>query len=337
MPVSPRSTPELQVLIVGCGAIAGGYDEGPGYPQAVLSHAGAYSLHDGFRIAACVEPDEARRTAFMARWNIPDGHAELEAALAAGRYDVASLCSPDGAHAPQLEALAGRGLKAVFCEKPMALGLQGNSLAGLYRRAGTLLAVNYTRRFVPEIRRVGDEIAAGAWGALQSATGQYGKGIRHNGCHLVDLAQMLLGPLELASILGGRLDHGEDDPSADLLLRSRNGAPVVLLGSDSRRFALFELRLTFEGGQILIEDSGFRLALRRARPDPRFPAYHTLGEPVTAATELSRSLFHAAGNLYDAVTKGVPLMSSSDNAIAAEALCEEARVKALRLGKGMRV
>ena len=53
----------FSVLIVGCGAIAGGYDE-HGTQEVLLTHAGAYSQDSRFRIRACVEPDSDRRKQF---------------------------------------------------------------------------------------------------------------------------------------------------------------------------------------------------------------------------------------------------------------------------------
>ena len=55
-----------EVLIVGCGNIAGGFDhEQPG-TDTPFTHAGAYCRHGGFALAACVEPDAERRAALQA-------------------------------------------------------------------------------------------------------------------------------------------------------------------------------------------------------------------------------------------------------------------------------
>lgn len=334
MRASSKSTSrkKLRTLIVGCGAIAGGYDETPRYPDQILSHAGAYRAHGGFELAACVDPDAGRRAAFAAHWRVRNGFADLGTALAQGAYDVISLCGPDAVHEAHLNTVLAAPVKAVFCEKPMTANARaGARLRRAFGERGILLAVDYSRRFDPALRGLAQEIASGAWGALQNASARYGKGIRHNGCHLLDLLHLLLGPLRLEQALSARLDHAAEDPTVDAVLRTKAGAPIILLGADSRRFALFELELLFEKGLVRIEDSGFRLTRREARKDSRFPAYQTLGKPRSEATELSRALLHAVGNLYDAVVKGAALLSDGDGAVAAESLADRIRRAGLDL------
>jgi predicted dehydrogenase len=334
MRVSSKSTSrkKLRTLIVGCGAIAGGYDESSRYPEQILSHAGAYRAHGGFELAACVDPDAKRRAAFAAHWQVRESFADLKTALAAGSYDVVSLCGPDSVHDAHLKAVLGASAKAVFCEKPMTANARGGArLVRAFAERGTLLAVDYTRRFEPSIRALALEIAEGKWGRLQNADARYGKGIRHNGCHLLNLLQLLAGPLRFEQALSARSDHAADDPTVDAVLRTKDGAPIVLLGADSRHFALFEVELLFERGHLRIEDSGFRLTRREARKDSRFPAYRTLGKPRSEATELSRALLHAVGNLYDAVVKGAALLSDADGAVAAESLADRIRRAGLDL------
>ena len=50
----------LSALIIGCGDIAGGYDEA-GDERAVRTHAGAYRAHPNFCVTACIDPDDQRR------------------------------------------------------------------------------------------------------------------------------------------------------------------------------------------------------------------------------------------------------------------------------------
>ena len=49
------------------------------------------------------------------------------------------------------------------------------------------------------------ELKAGTWGQVRSASGTYGKGVMHNGSHLIDLLHMLrLQQCERESLLWGR-------------------------------------------------------------------------------------------------------------------------------------
>ena len=70
-PASDIGSNQQSVLIVGCGKIAGGFDEGRPVGDSPLTHAGAYIRDGRFNIVACVEPDDNRRSEFMAAWDVP--------------------------------------------------------------------------------------------------------------------------------------------------------------------------------------------------------------------------------------------------------------------------
>ncbi|MEK9725446.1 MAG: Gfo/Idh/MocA family oxidoreductase, partial [Rhodospirillaceae bacterium] len=227
----------LRVLIVGCGDIAGGYDE-KNDDRAVRTHAGAYARDGRFAVAACIDPDAARRAAFMAHWGVPEGFADLEACRAAGgAYDVASVCVPTAHHGAALETLLEMPLKAVLAEKPLTGDLENSrAVVAAYAAAGRPLAVNFLRRFDAEIQRLKAEIAAGEWGAVQAASALYAKGLVNCGSHAVDLLQYLIGPLAPEAVTDVIDDHTPADPTVSARLRTTAGAPVDLVGVDSRGY-----------------------------------------------------------------------------------------------------
>ena len=67
----------LSALIIGCGDIAGGYDEA-GDERAVRTHAGAYRAHPNFCVSACIEPDVQSRQQFMAFLGLSYGYTYFE-------------------------------------------------------------------------------------------------------------------------------------------------------------------------------------------------------------------------------------------------------------------
>src|SRR5579871_2977196 len=110
-------SPEMpvQAAIIGCGMMAGGYDnQAPdGSPR---THAGAL-VRCGARIVACVEPDAERRKAFQARWSIPHGYPGVEEMLVEHEdLEIACVATPDERHAADLDVLLTVPVKTVFCE-----------------------------------------------------------------------------------------------------------------------------------------------------------------------------------------------------------------------------
>lgn len=316
----------LSVVIVGCGAIAGGYDErrpARAKSKGVFTHAGAYRAHGGFRLAACVEPDAKRRKAFMARWNVARGFSSLGECLEAGlAFDVASVCAPTPAHAALLEALLTFPVRAVFAEKPLT-GSPSDSrrIVAAYARAGRPLAVGYLRRFDPTMRALKAEIVSGKWGRVRSAVGYYGKGVFNCGSHLIDLVGYLWGPLEARAVFGRLDDHEPGDPTLDAVLDGPGGGRVHLVATDSRAFFDFELQITADKGRITIEEQGQRLRVRRVRRSPLFAGYRVLESGEFRSTGLGRALVEAVGNLHRCLGRGETLLSDGRSALAAEDIC----------------
>ena len=317
---------QLRVLIVGCGHIAGGFDAERPSSALPLTHAGAYWRHGGFRLVACVEPDAARREAFMQRWLVEKGFASIEQAAAAGPFDVVSLCSPTELHAAHIAAILPLHPRLLFCEKPVTRSAADTAAAvDVCRAAGVKMAVNHNRRWAPDIVRLQRELAAGAagpWGAVRSAVGIYNKGVLNNGSHLVDLVQMLLGPLELLAAGAPVFDHWKDDPTVPALLQTRAGVPVTLNPAHAADYAVFELQLFTERGLVAMEDGGAGWRIRRIVGSPHFKGYAVLDGGQRTSGEYHASTLAAVTNVHDALTRSAPLASTGETALSAQRLCE---------------
>jgi predicted dehydrogenase len=321
----------LSVLVIGCGNIAGGFDaqRAPGLPP--LTHAGAYREHGNFELAACVEPDPAKREAFMSRWAIPRGSADL-ASLGGktGEFDVISICSGTAVHARHLEAALALRPRLVFCEKPTTATVEETEhWVRRYEQAGIPLAVNHTRRWAPDVVRLRHELHEGHWGMLRSVSGRYNKGVLNNGSHLIDLIQFLCGPLTLLSVGRPIQDYAADDPTLPALLENHVGVPVQLAVGDARDYALFELDVVTSEAVLSMQDGGARRCVRRVADSVHFKGYKGLSEPVCAAGEYAESMRCAVANIYDAVRGGVPVASTGASALAAQRICEQIRKSAL--------
>ncbi|CUW38621.1 Putative Dehydrogenase(NAD(P)-binding domain,5-174) [Magnetospirillum sp. XM-1] len=310
----------IRALIVGCGAIAGGYDEADPASDQVLTHAKAYRRHPGFELAACVEPDSERRAAFMAAWGIPAGFASL--AEVDVPYDVASVCVPTPFHAEILEALLPSPARLVFAEKPLTDDLaRSAAIVAAYEAAGKPLMVNYFRRWAPGMVRLRDEIAAGQWGAFQKGSAWYTKGLLNNASHFLDLLSFLLGELTPRAALGKVEDGRDDDPTLDVVVATTNGAAIHLLGADMHAFSVFEADLLFSGGRVSLTDSGFQLTRRPVTDSPRFPGYRVLAPAGPEDSGLGRAMTDALDNIAGHLDRGIPLASDGHSALAAQALC----------------
>lgn len=320
-----------RVLIIGCGNIAGEFDANRPATASPLTHAGAYLRAGGFQLAACVEPDERRRADFQARWSIGDG-ADSVAALGAesGAFDVISICSPTAIHHDHLEAALALQPRLIFCEKPVtpAADTTARWIARCDER-GVKLAVNYTRRWDSRVSKLARDIRAGVWGKVRSAVGVYTKGTLHNGGHMADLLQLLLGPIRLIAAGQPVWDFWDDDPTVPALLQSDDGVPIHLAVGHSSDYALFELVLITELGEIAMREGGQSWTVRVARESSVFTGYRALSEHEALAGDYNHAMLNAVANISEALTSNVELASTGINALAAQRLCESIRSAAL--------
>jgi len=317
----------LDVLIIGCGNIAGGFDAERFNTATPFSHAGAYCAHGGYRLRACVEPDEIRRRAFQRRWQVETAFANLEqAATKGGRYDVVSICSPTPFHAQDLRAVLKMQPRLVFCEKPFTANLEeGRELVAAYFKAGIPLLVNYTRRWDPRVRALAAELARGDWGQVRAAIGCYNKGLYNNGSHMLDLLEFLLGPLVVLAAGFPCTDMWAADPSIPAMLISASGVPVTLNCGHAGDYALFELELITEHGAVKMENGGLDWKVRRATPSTNFAGYQALGPASHEEGAIGGAALSAVTEIQSILVGGALPSCSADHALAVQELCETIR------------
>lgn len=326
------SPTRYEVLIVGCGNIAGGFDMARAPDLLPLSHAGAYTRHGGFRLRACVDPDASRRQAFAQHWGVDTHAADLGALSAApGTFDVISICSPTALHHEHLaQALALRP-RVIFCEKPLTSDVA--AAAQLVRNChaqGVALVVNYSRRWDPAVAELARQLQDGRWGAVRSVVGHYNKGILNNGGHMVDLLLRLVGPLELVATARAEFDFWESDPTVAALLTAVQGTvPVYLNPAHARDFAYFELEIVCELGVVRMQSGGMGWQFRDAVPSPQFAGYRSLDEARLVEGRYLETMARAIDDLHDHLHSSAAVCSTGEEAIRVQELCTQIQREAL--------
>lgn len=323
----------LRVLIVGCGNIAGTFDLGRPASELPYTHAGAFTRDGRFSLAACVEPDEERRKAFMEAWGIPTGYPSIaEVVDSESQFDVISICSPTICHAHDLEMALRLKPQLIFCEKPVTTSAaETERLIVECRKANILLAVNYTRRWAPDILELQADMQVGRWGQLRSVVGYYNKGILNNGSHMLDLLHLLVGPMDIIKVGKPIQDFCPNDPTVPVWLEGANGLPVQLVCGHADDYAIFELQLVFSQGVLTMEDGGLFWRARRAVASDTFRGYRMLDAGIRRAGEYPSAMRGAVDNIYRAITQGDTLASTGESALVAQRVCELIKQQALAL------
>lgn len=323
----------LRVLIVGCGNIAGLFDLGRPPGSLPHTHAGAYVRDERFVLAGCVEPNDQRRQDFITAWAVPWGFDSIEQAADSGsQFDVISICSPTGCHAHDLEITLQLRPKIIFCEKPVTASVaETERLVARCNKLNIPLVVNYSRRWDPDIVKFQCDMWAGCWGQLRSVVGYYNKGILNNGSHMVDLLQLLVGPMAIVKVGKPIHDFSLNDPTVPVWLEGPQGVPVHLACGHADDYAIFELQFLFSKGMMTMEEGGLFWRERLVKDSDTFKGYRVLNEGVRRAGGYPRAMLQAIDNIYCSIKKGEPLASTGESALAALRLCEQVRHEACGL------
>jgi predicted dehydrogenase len=261
----------------------------------------------------------------MAAWSVPVGFRSIEDAMNSGhRFDVISICSPTACHAHDVEVAARSMPKLIFCEKPLATSFaEAERLVEECRKSNILLAVNYSRRFDPDVWKLQMDIQEGRWGQMRSIIGCYNKGILNNGSHMLDLTNLLAGPMDILTVGRPTYDYQSGDPTVPVWLEGAGALPIQLACGRAEDFAIFELQLLFSQGALAMEEGGMYWRERRVVDSATVQGYRVLDDGVRRAGRYPESMLQAVGNIYEALMEGKRLASTGDTALATQRTCEQ--------------
>ena len=296
--------------VIGAGAIGARLDESGSV--APLTHAGGYRA-SGFDLVALIDPNADARDA-AGRWGcaVMADVGEIQG----GRCpDVISVATPTAICAALLYEVLELGPRAVVAEKPLtATAAEGEAVVKAYRKAGIPLIVNYSRRFTPVWQRLRGCDA-------MSVAIRYGKGIRHNGTHAIDLCRMMFGECIDARPLARKNDFWPDDPTVSAFLGFERCPEVLLQGVDERAFTLFEVDIVAPAWRLIVDFDGRRARRFELREDAGIPPGKRLVEFATEDTGAGSAMLNLMQNLRDILAGATPFCTGED-AVAAQRIAE---------------
>jgi predicted dehydrogenase len=308
-----------RAAIIGAGRIGAMLDE-PWNPH-ILTHAHGYNACEGFEIVGFVDPNLDKAEAASARWG-GAAFESIDKLFETQSVGVVSVCLPDELHYATLLALAEKPVKFIFLEKPAVRTLEeADVVRTLYGELPIRVQVNYTRRFVPEIRSIREAIRSGKYGAFLTGTGYYGKGLLHNGSHMVDLLQFLVGKVGKVAKVSETVDFYDQDPSVSALLTMGCGGDFYLCHIDSRKFHVFELDLTFESKRIRIFELGTIIEEYSVGDNRLFEGYRTLNKDAEFPTQHSKAMYHAIANIRNNLDRNEPLVCTLEESLETVKTC----------------
>lgn len=271
-------------------------------------------------LAAVCDVDEARAVGGAERFGVPPytDHREM---LTVERPDIVSVCTPVDSHLQVVRDAVAAGVRAVFCEKPIAATVtEADEIIRLCGEKGVVLLVDHQRRFDP-LHHAVRELVAGGLGRVQQATCYYTAGVLNTGSHLVDLLRFLFGDLDWVTGRHSYPDDGREDPNVDGWVAFKNGLVASVQGCDSSAYNIFEVAVLGERGRVTLTHGGLQARFEEAVESGRFGGYRELRPaPLPFAVASSGEfMLNAVEHLLDCVENGTrPLCSGEDGRAALE-------------------
>jgi predicted dehydrogenase len=195
----------------------------------------------GWNLAGICDPDPTAASARASELGVrcwPD----LKAALRDVLPDVVAVCTPNASHAGIAILAANSGVRAVHCEKPMAVNLaDARRMVQVCEERGVLLVVNHQRRIGSDLLKMRELIDANAIGPVTRLRGFCAGDFLSDGTHVVDSLLWLAGDADPVEV-DAEMALFPADASAPSGLRRRYGHPVE---------AGMRLRARLENGLLL--------------------------------------------------------------------------------------
>ena len=322
--MTSRSSP--RVLIVGCGRIAGGFNETD--ETKTLTHIVAYRRL-GADVVACCDRHSERAAAFARRWSIPYHTTDLDDALRRAEPEIVSVCTPPDARRQIVDRLAiAETVRAVLLEKPIADGLDAAiAVQRAAHAAGLTLIVNYFRAFDPFYRNVSELCREERLGAVREMMVRYYGSARDNASHMLERVLDVVGTDARATRLSGASDAPTFLIEARMLRAGSDAQDVraLFVPTETRGYAPMELDILFDRGRLRIVDSEGRVEATAAVPDPDFEGFSLLApiELPGLGRPDREGLAHAIAAVLRAAHDGDGNAGCVDRAVAVTRLLDE--------------
>jgi predicted dehydrogenase len=327
-----------RAAVIGCGRIGCGFDDDPNRTQ-VSTHAGAYARTPGVSLVALADLDQAKLDTYGRKFGAAGCYRDYRTLLRDERPDVVSVCTWSGTHAAVVGDAVEAGVKAVFCEKPMAdRAADARAMNALCASRGVVLLVNHKRRFSAFHQAVANFLRSARIGVIQQATVYYVSGVANTGSHLFDLLRLYFGEV---SWIETRPSHRRsplaDDPNVDGILWFERGFPVLLQACDTASYYVLEIVILGTEGRLRI-NTGTHEAVEweEARPSVYASEYRDLvpaAPPIPPVEARPEIMLAGVSHLIACLEhKAMPLCSGLDGLRAVE-MFEAVKASAARDGE----
>lgn len=283
------------VTIIGGGAISSGYDSPSG--ENILTHIHGALCHPDINLDAVVEVSEKRCQYIIEKWgNGFDVFSNLEDYIIKYKSDIIVVATPTHTHLKIIEDLLFLYTpKLIICEKPIVSSLiEYERLNLLLKKTNTKIITHFPRRFDPSMNILKNKIRS--VDEIYHFYGTFTKGLVHNGSHMIDLINMLVGDINNINLITKKIINNE---IFGKFLVQTDKTSGVISNINNDKLSLFEFTIYTNRAKYEIIGHEQNIKISCIENSKKFDTYVSYSNEET----LSKTLDKYGYNLFDYTIK----------------------------------
>ncbi len=238
-----------KVGIIGCGRMGWLFDEDK-LIKKPTTHIGAYFRHKKTKVIAVCDINKKRLNKISKKYNIQNSYLNYREMLKNKELDIISICTPTELHSKICIEAAKSGVKAIFCEKPIATSIkEAEDMIKACKKNNVKLIINHTRRWDVCFRAVNHVLDKKIIGKINLVNSFSTVGLLNGGTHLFDLLRQYFGDVDYIS--GLIIPDKSTDPGGRGFIKFKKNL-LCSIDSSWRDYVLFGADIYGDKGMIKI-------------------------------------------------------------------------------------
>lgn len=292
---------KYRCAVVGLGNIGMKYDiDFPG--SVIWTHSAGYMKCSRTKLDALCDSDPQKRSFARSYFSIDNVFEDMTSMIAERMPEIVSICTPHSMHMAQAIAAAEHSsVRAIFCEKPMAVSsAEGEQILAACRKNNVQLVVNYWMRYSSLYQDIKEKLDQGYFGKVQHVQYTYSKGTLNSCSHAINLMLYWFGLPKWVQA-GCQYDIGTDDANIDGQICMMNGVMIHLSCCDWRHHFTTDQSIYGTDKMIRIERNGKEVLLRCKATNPVFPDSDELAlcSDITLKTDIGSPMLRAIDDIVE--------------------------------------
>ena len=331
------------VCIVGAGSIGALKPDHIDFPGStnILTHCHSVYLHPRTQLAVIMDNDLTAAIKAENKWGPAKVYPDVASMYEKESPDIAICAVPTEHHYSIMMKLLTTPCdspRLIIAEKLFCRNLiEAKIIKKESKLRDIPIAINYTRRFAKGYRDFKTLIESGKLGTAMNARVLYCRGLKHEGCHAIDLMRYFFGEcvdqyVELRDIGVGPeryiVDRDVNDCSVYANFEFENCPNVVFQPCDGRKYGIFEIDICFENGRYRFVDNGLfveRYPILEENEWGHKSLNYRLTSVIRQETGLNTALYCLIDNAVNFLDGNADLLCTADDAIEVHKILEGVR------------